>query len=382
VYALNVHAQMLRDPSYTPICDISAAVSCEAVLQSSYATVSGIPVAAGGAIWSALVLLLALAGMKGPGDERTQTTAGYVFVLSVVGLAAVFYLGYASFVVLQTLCVVCLTMYVAIIGIFLASSSATSASMGALASRFARDVRGMFAHPVSATLATSWIVGSVLLLAFFPREAPTSPEAQTAAAAAPVETLTPEQLQEWHAWLDAQPRESALAAKEPGKVVLVKFNDYQCPSCRMTWIAYRDIIARHEAQHPGVFTFETRDFPLESECGPVFNHYGACEAAVAARLAKEKGRGPEMEAWLYDNQSGLNRETVKEAAQRIAGVTDFDERYDDVLARVREDAQLGEKLGVTGTPTFFLNGIQMPGVRAAHFDAAIAYEIEKVKNKS
>jgi protein-disulfide isomerase len=322
--------------------------------------------------------------MKPSNAERTETTAGYVFVLSVVGLAAVFYLGYASFFILQTLCVVCLTMYVSIIGIFLASSSATSVSMGALSSRFLRDVRGTFAHPVSATLATSWIVGSVLLLAFFPREAPVSSEAQAAAPApaAAVETLTPEQLQEWRAWLDAQPREPQLTAKEPGAVLLTKFNDYQCPSCRQMWLAYRGIIAKYEAEYPDAFTFEKRDYPLESECGPVFNHYGACEAAVAARLAKEKNRFPEMEAWLYDNQATLTRDTIREAVQRIAGVNDYDARYNEVLAKVREDAQLGDKLGVTGTPTFYLNGIKMPGVRAAHFDAAIAYELEKARSKS
>jgi protein-disulfide isomerase len=32
---------------------------------------------------------------------------------------------------------------------------------------------------------------------------------------------------------------------------------------------------------------------------------------------------------------------------------------------------------VTGTPTFFLNGIRMPSVRISHLDAAIAYELQK-----
>jgi uncharacterized membrane protein/predicted DsbA family dithiol-disulfide isomerase len=380
VASLYVHFQLLRNPDYSSFCDISETVSCEGVYQSAYGTAFGVPVAAGGAIWSALVLLLAATGMGSRDRERAESTTGYVFVLSVIGLAAVFYFGYASFFVLQRMCLLCIAVYVANIGIFFAASSATSAPLMSLPSRLVRDVRAMFRLPVPATLATSWIIGSVLLVAFFPR----GEIAQSVAVSttSPVETLDAAQLAEWHTWLDDQPREAAMAPKEPGQVLLVKFNDYQCPSCRMTYVAYRDIIARYEAQYPGVFTFETRDFPLEPECGAASNHYGACEAAVAARLAKEKNRGAEMEAWLYDNQAVLSRDTVKAAAREIAGIEDFDARYDAVLAQVREDAQLGVKLGVTGTPTFYLNGIKMPGVRAAHFDAAIAHELGKAQSSA
>ena len=57
--ALYVHYQLIRNSSYTSFCDISATVSCEAVYQSAYGTVRGVPVAAGGVIWSVLVVLLA-----------------------------------------------------------------------------------------------------------------------------------------------------------------------------------------------------------------------------------------------------------------------------------------------------------------------------------
>jgi protein-disulfide isomerase len=167
------------------------------------------------------------------------------------------------------------------------------------------------------------------------------------------------------------------------KVLLVKFNDYQCPSCRMTWLAYRDLIANWQAEHPEAFAFETRDFPLEAECGGGGMHSGACEAAVAARLARDAGRGPEMEAWLYEHQAELSRARIADAAREVAGVEDFEERYASVVAEVRKDAQLGEQLGVSGTPTFYLNGIKMgSGVRVAYLDAAIAYELQKAQGQT
>ena len=46
VTALVVHYRLMTDPSYASFCDISETVSCQQVLQSSYATVAGVPVAA------------------------------------------------------------------------------------------------------------------------------------------------------------------------------------------------------------------------------------------------------------------------------------------------------------------------------------------------
>ena len=84
------------DPSYVSPCDVNETVSCQAVYLSSYGMAFGVPVAAGGAIWSALVLLLATLGLGSPDRDRASAAAGYTFVMSVVGLAAVFYFAYAS----------------------------------------------------------------------------------------------------------------------------------------------------------------------------------------------------------------------------------------------------------------------------------------------
>jgi uncharacterized membrane protein len=70
-YALYVHYQLISDPAYAPLCNVGETVSCTQVFQSAYGSVFGIPVAAGGAIWSALVLLLAALGLDLPNRERS-----------------------------------------------------------------------------------------------------------------------------------------------------------------------------------------------------------------------------------------------------------------------------------------------------------------------
>ena len=71
--------------------------------------------------------------MRNPGSEQAERVSGYLFVLATLGLAAVFYFAYASFVVLRQLCPVCLTMYVSVIGIFIVAAK-SKAPLGALPS--------------------------------------------------------------------------------------------------------------------------------------------------------------------------------------------------------------------------------------------------------
>lgn len=374
--SLYVHYKLLTEPNYSSFCDVSATVSCEAVYESEYGTVAGIPVAAGGAIWAGLVLLLAM-GMGGPRQAtRDPGLAGYVFLLSIAGMAAVLYFGYTSFFVLNKLCLLCLTMYVAVTGIFIVSSAAT-APVGTLPSRLGEDLGGLRSNPAALALALVWIAASVGVVALFPRES-TVPVTTAEEAVAPEETLTADEVVEFERWLAEQPRVPIEVDAAGAKVVIVKFNDYQCPACRQTYLAYKGLRAKYERIAPGIVRFVTLDYPLDTECNTGGIHGAACEAAAAVRMAKAKNRGEEMEEWLFANQARLTREVVEEGVREVAQVTDFDAQYAKSLEAVRIDAQKGNELQVTGTPTFFLNGIKIGGgLRPAYFDVAIAYELKR-----
>ena len=376
VAALYVHAQLLADASYTSFCDISETVSCEAVLTSQYGRVFGVPVAAGGAIWSALVLLLGVAGMRPARSEAASRVAGYIFVLSTIGLAGVLYLGYASFFILRSMCPLCLATYVAVVGLFVVSSAAAS-GLTALPARLGGDLRAAIGSPLAATLAVVWVAASVSLVAFFPREAAVADNASESVSA-PTETLGTDEVAQFTAWLDAQPRVDLGVPANGARVMVVKFNDYQCPACRQAYLAYKGIQRKYESAYPGQVAFVSLDYPLEAECNTSGIHAAACEAAVAVRLARAKNRAPEMEEWLFANQASLTRDRVKEGLTEVAQVSDFDARYAETLVAVRADAQLGQKLKITGTPTFFINGIRIEAtLRPAYLDATIEHELKK-----
>jgi uncharacterized membrane protein/protein-disulfide isomerase len=375
IAALYVHYRIIKDPTYTSFCDINETISCEAVLESPYATVRGVPVAAGGVIWSTLVLLIAATGLRRDNADRYSAAAGYIFVLATIGLSAVLYLGYASFFVIGKMCPLCMTMYVSVIGIFLVSGG-ISMALSALPSRLSHDVRSMAKSPALAVLALLFIVGSVSLVAFFPRA-----EEQTVTSAGevytpPTETIDPDQLAEFNKWIDAQPRVNVPVSANGAQVLIVKFNDYQCPSCRQTYMEYKGILSKYQ-NNPKV-RFVTMDFPLDSECNTAGIHASACEAAAAVRMAKAKGKGPEMEEYLFSNQEKFTPTFIKDAAKRVAGITDFDAEYPKVLDQVKADAALGRQLDVQATPTFFINGLKINGgFRPVFFEAVIEHELKK-----
>src|SRR5688572_14134137 len=204
--SLYVHYRMIADPNYTSFCDISETVSCEAVYQSAYGSVAGVPVAAGGAIWSALVLLLAFVGLRARKPDTAAAVGGYVFVLATIGLAAVLYFGYASFFVLNRMCVLCVTVYVAVIGIFILSGASSSVALSALPGRIGRDLSALLKSPATAAIAAAWLIGSVALVALFPRSEAAPAGVVEAAPPAPTETLQADELAAFDQWLAAQPR--------------------------------------------------------------------------------------------------------------------------------------------------------------------------------
>jgi uncharacterized membrane protein/protein-disulfide isomerase len=378
--SLYVHYQLIADPTYVSFCDVNETVTCEAVYKSSYGTWGGVPVAAGGVVWSALVLLLAGYGMRHPRSENAGRAAGYIFLLSIPGLTGVLYFAYASFFVLQKACPLCMAVYVAVTGIFIVSG-AIATPLGKLFSSMREDISGTVSSPNAMGLGAIWLFASLALVALFPREEIRAEGQAQAAPVVPIEALDQSQLDEWHKWIDAQPKVPEVVKLQPAgvKVFVLKFNDYQCPACRMTYFAYKDIFEKYEASNPTDFRYETRDYPLDPECGMGGIHQSACEAAVAVRLARAKDpkSGKQLENWIFERQDSLSRDLAKRGLSEIAQVNSYDADYPKTIEAIREDVKLGTTVGVNGTPTFFLNGIRINSLRPAYLDAAIAYLLAK-----
>jgi len=368
-----VHSKLLNNPGYTSFCDFNSTVSCTDAYLSPYGSLFGTPVALFGVLWFAAVVALLLAGR--PGTRLGEHVSGYVFALSTVGLAMVLYLAYGAFVVLKAVCVLCILTYAAVLGLFVVSGVQTRFSMTSLPQRLFKDLRAALASPAAMAALAVFVVGAASAIAFFPKESDAS--GGTAASA-----QGQDQRAEVERWFDSQPRQPVPVGETGGaSVVIVKFNDYQCPPCRQTYLGYKPILAKYMAQAPGKILYITKDFPLDPECNvntPRGSHTASCEAAVAARLARRINTGDKLEDWLFANQATLTGDNVKQAAKDVGGVNDFEAKYAQTLEQVKADVALGKLLGVDATPTFFINGVKISGGLQPQFlDTIIAHELSK-----
>ena len=377
-----VHYRLLSDPTYTSFCDVNATVSCTEAYTSRFGTVAGVPVALFGLLFFAFVLgLVALCARS---STAAPNLPGYVFGLSTIGLAAVLYLAYASFVILKAVCVLCLGSYVAVIGLFLISGAATRYPMTSLPGRALRDLGTLFRTPRALSAALAFVALSGAAIFLFPGQMATAAPASDGQVqpASPLPPVSSAQLAQLEQFLAAQPRVPIMVPTDGAAVVIVKFNDYQCPPCGQTYMMFTPVFAKWAKEAPGKVKFMTRDYPLESQCNRFMTqdmHPSSCEAAVAVRLAREKGKAEAMEQWLFSNQPTLTPDLVKQGVRVVAGVTDFDARFASTLELVKGDVTQGSQLKVTGTPTFFMNGIRLPTFnRPELMDAAIAWELKRV----
>ena len=377
-----MHYRILNDPTYSQsFCDVNSTLNCTEAYTSRYGAIAGVPVALFGLLFFAGVLALIV--LCSSSRTAAANLHGYVFAASTIGLAVVLYLGYASYFILNVVCLLCVGTYVAVIGLFLISGAATTVPLTSLPMRIIDDLKLLVRSPRALTAAVVFAAAAIAAIVVFPEQRVTAAAAgeEEQGQAQIVPAASAAQIQQLEAWLAQQPRVPVVAPSDGAAVVILKFNDYQCPGCGQTFRDYKPVLAKWAKQAPGKVKFITRDYPLERQCNQFVGqdlHLGACEAAVAVRLAREKGKADAMEEWLYANQPAMNPDTVKKAAASVGGVTDFDARFASTLELVKADVAQGAQLKIGGTPTFFMNGMQLPGLRGEFFDAAIAWELRRV----
>ena len=145
----------------------------------------------------------------------------------------------------------------------------------------------------------------------------------------------------------------------PGATVsFVEFLDFECEGC----LAAYPIVEQLRADYGDRVEFVLRYFPLSG-------HFNAERAARAVEAAAQQGRLEAMYHKMYDTQPqwGERRTPADEvfrgfAAELGLDMARFDAAYVDpaTAARVRSDFEDGLALGVQGTPTFFIDGEQIP----------------------
>lgn len=144
-----------------------------------------------------------------------------------------------------------------------------------------------------------------------------------------------------------------------GVITLVVYSDYLCPYCQRL----RGVIARLRKILDGRLAYVFRHFPNEHA------HPGAEFMSRAAEAAGKQGRFWEMHDWLYDHARPLTQAAVTDYARELGlDMARFaqDLESDDTKAHVADDLEEARRNGVTGTPTFFIDGLRYDGAWDFH----------------
>jgi len=151
---------------------------------------------------------------------------------------------------------------------------------------------------------------------------------------------------------------------ENAEVTLIAFSDFACPYCAKF---ETEILPKILEKYGDKVKFVYRDFPLP------FHGNKSILAAKAANCAGDQGKYWDMHNILFERQTEwvkLDDISVKQrfyayAEELSLDMNDFkacieSEKYDE---EIKKDYFDGEKAGVTGTPTVFINGIKIVGAK-------------------
>ncbi len=139
-------------------------------------------------------------------------------------------------------------------------------------------------------------------------------------------------------------------------ITIVEFSDFECPFCKRAQPTLKQLMERYRDK----IKFAYRDFPLESI------HPQAERAAEAARCAKDAGKFWDYYDLLFTESPKLGLEDLKRYASQVGiDANQFDQCLSKGLhkADVQQDVKEGIRLGISGTPAFFINGRPLTGAQ-------------------
>ncbi|MBW3628473.1 MAG: DsbA family protein [Gemmatimonadetes bacterium] len=157
--------------------------------------------------------------------------------------------------------------------------------------------------------------------------------------------------------------------RDDAPVVMYEFADYQCPHCSQ-WVSFIEPLIKERLVNTGLVRYVYYEYPL----GGAFRL--SWMAARAGRCANEQGKFWEYHDLVYARQQTWSPMSEGDAADffsELSGEAGADpEQFDSCLRsdkyarEVTLTRQLGDQLGVSGTPAIFINGKRLPEVPASY----------------
>jgi protein-disulfide isomerase len=153
------------------------------------------------------------------------------------------------------------------------------------------------------------------------------------------------------------PKDAPSLGPKNAKVTLVEFADYQCPFCQQAEAQVEALLGKN----PDTVRFVLLDFPLD------MRHARALPAAEAAHCAGEQGKFFEYRHSLLGIPGSFDDEDLAHRASDLRlDLKAFSACYSSKRheAEIKKSFDEAQALGVSATPTFFVNGRVVEGIRS------------------
>jgi protein-disulfide isomerase len=165
---------------------------------------------------------------------------------------------------------------------------------------------------------------------------------------------------------------SHIKGNPDAEVTLVEFSDFSCPACR----SFQPVLAEAMEQFGDRLSLEYKHF--------AFLGAASTQASLAAEAAGQQGKFFEYHDILFERQEQWARAAtpqpffIEYAEELELDIETFRRHMNSSLLRdkVRDDLSEGRERGVTGTPTFYLNGERMQVATFQDFIAQIALAVD------
>ncbi len=359
-YLTFVHLAMLRGELVGGVaCGASGTLfNCHAVTGSSLGTFAGLPLSLWGIIGYWLAFSLSVVAWQFPEwSEHALVSLVGLSLACVVVDAALFA---QMILVIGYLCPLCLATYAVNLLIVLVAKRAVGRPWSTLLARLPSSVHALALRP---HVPVTWLVWGMVVagsLGVVGVQAATSFIIQGLPGA-----LKKQMVQ----FVSQQPRAHVDTAGDPRlgaadrPLEIVEFSDFLCPSCARAFRFNPILLAGRKD-----VSFVFKHFPLDMSCNATMKrtvHPHACDLAIATECAHEQGKFWALHDKIFEAQSKYDYQELERDAQTLGlDVAAFRTCRDGGrgLEAVRRDIAEAERLHVTSTPTYFLNGYPVTGI--------------------
>ena len=334
------------------LCNINEKVSCAVASASEYSELFGIPIAVLGAIINGILLALFICArwplLKQTTQEKLPNVIRFIS-LGILGTSVV--MGIISITILNSICPFCVAAYVLSIITFISTMLYFGGSFTFNPGDFV--YLGAIA---AATFALGFVVHSGQLQKY---------------GGVKLEKFVQEQFLDWQSQ-----KTHKIEAFEPiqfnqqasAKMQIVEFADYLCPHCKSAFPKLHNFVkARSDV------SLKFQAYPLDGACNKsIPNDYGGarCVLARLAHCANKQEKGWQTQKWIFSQQAELARKkNIKDSINEAAVAVNLDKVQlnecidaESTHQAILRQAELGNNLGIRGTPTIFVNGKKVHGV--------------------